>query len=95
MLIKKEEPKTEDLIKNPIIIKNIYDTNNITEKMLGQLILEQLPSFLDELGIGFSFIKNEYKIKIGDRYYYIDFLLYNIKDNRYVVLELKNAELKK
>ena len=95
MLIKKEEPKTEDLIKNPIIIKNIYDTNNITEKMLGQLILEQLPSFLDELGIGFSFIKNEYKIKIGDRYYYIDFLLYNIKDNRYVVLELKNTELKK
>ena len=35
MLIKKEEPKTEDLIKNPILIKNIYDTNNITEKMLG------------------------------------------------------------
>ncbi len=95
MLIKKEEPKTEDLIKNPILIKNTYDTNNITEKMLGQLILEQLPFFLEELGLGFSFIKNEYKIKIGDRYYYIDFLLYNIKDNRYVVLELKNAELKK
>ncbi len=95
MLIKKEEPKTEDLIKNPIIIKNIYDTSNITEKMLGQLILEQLPSFLEELGVGFCFIKNEYKIKIGNRYYYIDFLLYNIKDNRYVVLELKNAELKK
>ncbi len=95
MLIKKEEPKTEDLIKNPILIKNMYDTNNITEKMLAQLILEQLPAFLEELGVGFSFIENEYKIKIGDRYYYIDFLLYNIKDNRYVVLELKNAELKK
>ena len=95
MLIKKEEPKAEDLIKNPILIKNTYDTNNITEKMLAQLILEQLPAFLKELGLGFSFIKNEYKIKIGDRYYYIDFLLYNIKDNRYVVLELKNAELKK
>ena len=63
--------------------------------MLGQLILEQLPFFLEELGVGFSFIKNEYKIKIGDRYYYIDFLLYSIKDNRYVVLELKNTELKK
>ena len=95
MLIKKEEPKTEDLIKNPIIIKNIYDTSNITEKMLGQLILEQLPSFLKELGAGFSFIENEYKIKIGDRYYYIDFLLFNYIDNRFVVLELKNTELKK
>ena len=50
MLIKKEEPKTEDLIKNPILIKNMYDTNNITEKMLAQLILEQLPAFLKELG---------------------------------------------
>ena len=45
MLIKKEEPKAEDLIKNPILIKNKFDTNNITEKMLGQLILEQLPFF--------------------------------------------------
>ena len=95
MLIKKEEPKTEDLIKNPILIKNMYDTNDITEKMLGQLILEQLPSFLEELGACFSFIKNEYKIKIGDRYYYMDFLLFNYIDNRFVVLELKNTELKK
>ena len=95
MLIKKEEPKAEDLIKNPILIKNKFDTNNITEKMLGQLILEQLPFFLEELGLGFSFIKNEYKIKIGDRYYYIDFLLFNYIDNCFVVLELKNTEVKK
>ena len=95
MLIKKEELKIEDLVKNPILIKNTFHTNNITEKMLGQLIFEQLPSFLEELGVGFSFIKNEYKIKIGDRYYYIDFLLFNYIDNRFVVLELKNKELKK
>ncbi len=95
MLMKKEEPKTEDLIKNPILIKNTFDKDNITEKMLGQLILEQLPSFLKELGAGFSFIENEYKIKIGDRYYYIDFLLFNYVDNRFVILELKNTELKK
>ena len=93
--MKKEEPKTEDLIKNPILIKNTFDKDNITEKMLGQLILEQLPSFLKELGAGFSFIENEYKIKIGDRYYYIDFLLFNYVDNRFVILELKNTELKK
>ena len=95
MLIKKEEPKAEDLIKNPILIKNMYDKDNITEKLLKRLILENIDDFLKQLGVGFTYASNEYPIKIGDRYYYIDILLYNIKDNRYVVLELKNTELKK
>lgn len=31
-----------------------------------------MPSFMKELGEGFSFIDSEYKIKLGDRYNYID-----------------------
>ena len=50
---------------------------------------------MNELGEGFCFIDNEYKIKIGDRYNYIDLLLFNIKFNCYVVVELKITELKK
>ena len=60
-----------------------------------QLILEDLDNFLKELGDGFSYIGSEYKIKIGDRYNYIDLLLFNIKYNCYVVVELKIIELKK
>jgi predicted nuclease of restriction endonuclease-like (RecB) superfamily len=67
----------------------------ISEKVLQNLILEDIPSFLDELGDGYSFIRNEYKIKIGDTYNYIDLLLFNIKYNCYVVGELKVTELKK
>ena len=48
-----------------------------------------------ELGNNFSFIGSEYKIKIGDKYNYIDLLLYNIEFNCYVVVELKVTELKK
>lgn len=94
-LITKEKTKIEDFIKNPILIKNKFQNEKITEKMLQQLILEDIPSFLKELGIGFSFIDNEYPIKIGNRYNYIDLLLFNIKDNRYTVIELKTTELKK
>ena len=94
-LIEKEDNKIEDFIKNPILIKNKFNTNNISEKMLQQLILEDIPSFLDELGDGFTFIRNEFKIKIGSRYNYIDLLLYNINFNCYVVVELKVTELKK
>ena len=85
----KEELKLPDLVKNPIQIKNTSGNNEISEKVLQKLILEDIPSFLKELGSGFSFIDNEYKIKMGDRYNYIDLLLYNIKYKCYVVVELK------
>ena len=48
-----------------------------------------------ELGSGFCYIKNEYKIKIGERYNYIDLLLFNYIYNAFVVVELKITELKK
>ena len=88
-----EELKVPDLVKNPIQIKNIGGYNEISEKVLQKLILEDIESFLKELGNGFCFIGSEYKIKIGDRYNYIDLLLYNIKYKCYVVVELKVTEL--
>ena len=96
-LINKEETKINDFVKNPIVIHNKYnlDKERISEKVLQNLILEDIPSFLEELGDGYSFIKNEYKIKIGNIYNYIDLLLFNIKYNCYVVVELKVTELKK
>ena len=60
-----------------------------------KLILEDLSSFMKELGTGFSFIDNEYKIKVGDRYNYIDLLLFDYGYNCFVVVELKVTKLKK
>ena len=94
-LITKEDTKVEDLIKNPIVIKNSSNYEIVSEKVLQKLIVEDIPTFLDELGSGFTFIRNEYKIKIGNSYNYIDLLLYNIEFNCYVVVELKITELKK
>ena len=94
-LVNKEESNIIDFVKNPIFIKNKYNYNNISEKALQQLILEDIPSFLEELGDGFTFIKNEYKIKMGDSCNYIDLLLFNIDFNCYTVVELKVTELKK
>ena len=94
-LKEKEDLNVPDLVKNPIQIKNTSGNNEISEKVLQKLILEDIPSFLKELGSGFSFIDNEYKIKIGDRYNYIDLLLFNYEFNCFVVVELKITELKK
>ena len=94
-LITKEEVNVVDFVKNPIMIRNSYNYEDISEKVLKKLILEDISSFMKELGNNFSFIDSEYKIKLGDRYNYIDLLLYNIEYNCYVVLELKVTELKK
>jgi len=94
-LINAEEIKIDDYVKKPILINNNYNYNEISEKILKKLIIEDLDNFMRELGNNFSYIGNEYKIKIGDRYNYIDLLLYNIKFKCYTVIELKVTELRK
>lgn len=91
----KEKVEIKDLVPNPISIKNKYNIEIITEKVLHQLILEDIEAFMKELGNSFCFAGSEYKIKLGNRYNYIDLLLYNIKYKCYVVVELKVTELKK
>ena len=89
-----EELKVNSLIKNPILIKVNNKNEKLTEYALHQSILENMEDFLKELGVGFAFIGSEVKIKLGDRYNYIDFLLFNVKFNCYVVIELKVTEIK-
>ena len=91
----KDESNLVDFVKNPILIKNSNKFDIFSEKVLQKLILEDIESFLDELGTGFTFIKSEYPSKMCNTYNYIDLLLYNIKYKCYVVVELKVTELKK
>ena len=96
-LIESKELGPLEEVKNPIIIKNKYNiaVNPIKEKVLKQLILDDIPSFLRQLGNGYSFIDSEYKIKFDDSCNYIDLLLYNYIYKCFVVVELKVTELKK
>ena len=90
-----KELNVNDLVPNPIIIKSNLINDEIPEYALKHIILNDIDDFLRQLGVGFTYVGNEYKIKIGDRYNYIDILLYNIKFKCYVVVELKVTELKK
>ncbi len=91
----KNESTIIDYVKNPIIIKNSSNYEIISEKILQKIILEDIESFMKELGDLFCFIGSEYKIRIGNNFNYIDLLLFNIEYNCYVVIELKVTELKK
>ena len=92
-LINNNKREVVDFVKSPILIKNSLNIKNISEKILQKLILEDLTSFMKELGDGFCFVANEYKIKIGNTYNYMDLLFYNIKFKCYVVIELKITKL--
>jgi len=94
-LIKQEETNIKDFIPEPILIRNKNNVDIINEKILHQLIVENIVSFMKELGTGYCFIDSEYKIKLGNKYNYIDLLLYNIEFNCYIVVDFKVTELKK
>ena len=94
-LINKEDTLVSDFIKDPIIVNNSLNYIEIFEKVLKELILNDLDKFLNQLGNGFSFIGSEYKIKIGNTYNYIDILLFNYQFNCFAVVELKVTELRK
>ncbi len=94
-LINQEQLKVDDLVPNLIIIKTNSVNKEITEFVLKQMILNNIDEFLSQLGYGFTYVGNEFKIKLDDRYNYIDLLLFNIEYNCYVVVELKVTELKK
>ncbi len=94
-LINKEDTLVSDFIKDPIIVNNSLNYIEISERVLKELILNDMKNFLKQLGNDFCYISDEYKIKIGNTYNYINILLYNIEFNCYVVVELKVTELRK
>ena len=93
-LINQEQLNANDLIPNPIIIKSNLLKEDLSEYALKQLILNNLDAFLNQLGSGFTYVGNEYGIKLGVSYNYID-LLFNYEFNCFVVVELKVTKLKK
>ena len=94
-IVDKKQINLVDFVKNPIVIKNNNNHKTVSENILEKIILEDIESFMKELGSSFSFIGSEYKIKLGERYNYIDLLLFNYEYNCFVVVELKVTELKK
>ena len=77
------------------ILQSIDELSITYEEALKSFILRDMNIFLKQLGDGFAYMDNEYKIMIGNKPNYIDLLLCNLKYNCYVVVELKVTESKK
>ena len=74
----------------------IFELANIgkRERNIENAMLERIKNVLLELGKGFSFVGNQYKISTNDNDYYIDLLFYHLDLRCFVLVELKNTEFR-
>jgi predicted nuclease of restriction endonuclease-like (RecB) superfamily len=63
-----------------------------TERQLESALVNNIRSFLLEMGSRFTFLGNQYKLQVDDREYFIDLLLYHRELQCLVAIELKIGE---
>ena len=81
-------------IKDPYIFDFLSLQNEYKEKELENAMINKIRDVLIELGKGFSFVGNQYKINVGGQEFFIDLLFYHLDLRRYVVVELKANSFK-
>ena len=94
-LLNEESLTLVQSVPNPIVLIPNKNYEVYTEKILQEIIFENIEDFMHQLGEGYAFIGREYKLNIGDKKNYIDYLFYNVSDNRYCVVEIKSREYRK
>lgn len=77
------------LIKDPYVFDFLTLKDKYIERELESNLVERIRDVLIELGVGWSFVGNQYKLTVGNEDYYIDLLFYHLKLKCYVVVELK------
>lgn len=93
-LVDPQSDLANDLQKDPYIFNLPLLKEKYVEKELEESMVERIRDVLLELGNGFSFIGNQYKLIVGNNDYFIDMLFYHLKLHCYVVVELKAVPFK-
>jgi predicted nuclease of restriction endonuclease-like (RecB) superfamily len=88
-----QEPK--DLIKDPYIFEFLGLKNqvNYTEHDLETSLIQNLQQFLLELGKGFAFIGQQYRISLSNRHFFVDLVFYHRILKCFVLIDLKRGEV--
>ncbi|NVN96267.1 MAG: DUF1016 domain-containing protein [Bacteroidetes bacterium] len=88
------EPK--DIVKDPYVLEflQIPEEFRMTESKLEQKIIDNLQTFLLELGKGFSFVGRQYRITLDNDHYYVDLVFYHRILKCFVLIDLKTKHVK-
>jgi predicted nuclease of restriction endonuclease-like (RecB) superfamily len=88
-----ESPR--DFIKDPYILEflKLKPESSYLEKTLESALIENLHSFILELGRGFAFVSRQYHLSVDTDHYYIDLVFYNYILKCFVLIDLKVGKL--
>lgn len=88
--------KPEDISKDPYVLEftGLPELPQYTESKLEQRLIDELQTFLLELGKGFSFVGRQQRITIDEDHYFVDLVFYNRFLRAFVLVDLKIGQLK-
>jgi len=93
-LINYQSDLAKNMMKDPYILNLTELKEGYIETELEHAMVEKIKIVLLELGNGFCFVGNQYKVEVGNKEYFIDLLFYHTKLHCYIIVELKNTEFK-
>ncbi|MEO1144421.1 MAG: PDDEXK nuclease domain-containing protein [Cyanobacteria bacterium J06638_22] len=84
----------QQLIKDPYHLDFLTISQSVQERELENALVEHIREFLLELGVGFAFVGNQYRLDVSGNEYFIDLLFYHLKLRCFVVIDLKVTEFR-
>jgi len=84
-----------EFVRDPVMLEflGIPNTGKLLESRLEDALIENLQSFLLELGKGFAFVARQQRISTESKDFYIDLVFYNYLLKCFVLFDLKTTEL--
>ena len=79
-------------MKDPYLFDFIALKGKVKELEIEDAMINKIKDVLIELGNGFAFVGNQYKLTVSNKDYFIDLLFYHLKLKCYIVVELKSRE---
>ena len=85
----------EDLIRSPYVFEflNFPENYAYTESDLEKALIDNLQSFLLELGKGFAYMGRQQRLSLNNRHYYVDLVFYHVYLKCYILIDLKIGEV--
>ncbi len=82
----------QGIFKDPYIFEFLDLPEGHSEKDLEKALIKNLQKFILEVGKGFTYMGNQYRIQVGNKDYYTDLLFYHRDLQCLVLFELKIQE---
>jgi len=80
----------QDVVKDPYVFEFLeLPERNYRESELEQHLIQKLEQFLLELGKGFAFIGQQYRITLNNTHFYVDLVFYHRILKCFVLIDLK------